>query len=96
MTPPSVATAVFYGTAGLTSWKERAARLKVLALTDESPNDGVVISPSVSEERKEALVRGLQHLIAKDSSRAILTSMFTTDGFDTPPKGTYIPLLSFL
>ncbi len=76
------------------TWRERAKRLRVLAYTEESPNDGVVISPSVSEERRDALVGGLEHLIEKDSSRTLLMSMFTTDGFDAPPKGTYIPLLA--
>ena len=76
------------------TWKERAQRLRVLAYTDESPNDGVVISPACSEERTEALVRGLKHLIGRESSRHVLMSMFTTDGFDVPPKGTYKPILS--
>lgn len=76
------------------TWGARAQRLRVLGYTEESPNDGVVLSPSVSEERRDALVKGLEHLIAKDGSRRILMSMFTTDGFDTPPKGTYIPLLA--
>lgn len=76
------------------TWSERGHRLRVLAYTEESPNDGVVLSPSVSEERAEALVRGLEHLIARDSSREVLMSMFTTDGFDVPPKGTYAPLLA--
>lgn len=76
------------------TWRERAQRLRVLAYTEESPNDGVVISPNVSVERRDALVRGLERLIAKDSSRRVLMSMFTTDGFDAPPKGTYMPLLA--
>jgi len=76
------------------TWKERAQRLRVLAYTEESPNDGVVIAPKVSEEKREALVRGLDHLMKKDSSRKVLMTMFTTDGFDVPPKGTYTPLLA--
>jgi phosphonate transport system substrate-binding protein len=88
-------TAVFVRNADFAgTWRERAKRLRVLAYTEESPNDGVVISPSVSEERREALVNGLEHLLGKDSSRKILMTMFTTDGFDTPPKGAYIPLLA--
>ena len=76
------------------TWGAKAQRLRVLGYTDESPNDGVVISPSVSDERRDALVNGLEFLIGKDSSRKVLMSMFTTDGFDVPPKGTYIPLLA--
>ena len=88
-------TALFVRAGDFTgTWRERAQRLRVLAYTDESPNDGVVISPSVSEERSDAIVRGLQHLISKDSSRTVLMSMFTTDGFDVPPRGTYIPILT--
>lgn len=76
------------------TWGARAKRLRVLAYTDEAPNDGVVISPACSEERREALLEGLDFLMGKDSSRKVLMSMFTTDGFDVPPKGTYIPLLA--
>jgi len=76
------------------TWRERAQRLRVLAYTDESPNDGVVISPRCSEERGEAIVKGLEHLSSKDGSRTVLMSMFTTDGFDVPPKGTYAPILA--
>lgn len=76
------------------TWPERASRLRVLAYTEESPNDGVVISPRCSEERSEAVVRGLEHLISKDVSRKVLMSMFVTDGFDVPQKGTYTPILS--
>ena len=76
------------------TWRDRARRLRVLAYTDESPNDGVVISPRCSEERADALVGGLAHLIEKPSSREVLMSMFTTDGFDVPPRGTYTPILS--
>lgn len=75
------------------TWRERAQRLRVLGYTEESPNDGVVISPRCSEERSEALLRGLEHLIANAASRTVLMSMFTTDGFDVPPKGTYAPIL---
>jgi phosphonate transport system substrate-binding protein len=88
-------TAVFVRNGDFAStWKERAQRLRVLGYTDESPNDGVVISPRVSEERGEALVRGLKHLIGRETSRGVLMSMFTTDGFDVPPKGTYKPILA--
>jgi phosphonate transport system substrate-binding protein len=90
-------TAVFVGPGGLKeTWGSRAARLKLLALTDESPNDGVVISPSLSAVRAKQLIGGLEALIADERSRTIFTTMFSVDGFDTPPKGTYIPLLSFL
>lgn len=76
------------------TWGPRSQRLRVLAYTEESPNDGVVISPSVSDERRDALVRGLTFLVNKPSSRKVLTTMFTTDDFDVPPKGTYLPLLT--
>jgi phosphonate transport system substrate-binding protein len=76
------------------TWRERAQRLRVLGYTDESPNDGVVISPACSDERAEALVRGLKHLIGREASRGVLMSMFTTDGFDVPAKGTYKEILA--
>jgi phosphonate transport system substrate-binding protein len=76
------------------TWRERAQRLRVIGYTDESPNDGVVISPRCSDERSEALLRGIEHLIGNPASRTVLMSMFTTDGFDVPPKGTYAPILA--
>ncbi|MBA3820986.1 MAG: PhnD/SsuA/transferrin family substrate-binding protein [Deltaproteobacteria bacterium] len=90
-------TAVFVRPGGLAeTWGARAPRLKVLAFTKESPNDGVVISPSLSPARAKQLVSGLEALITAERSRAMFTSMFNVEDFDTPPKGTYIPLLSFL
>lgn len=76
------------------TWGARAQRLRVLGYTDESPNDGVVISPRCSEERGEALVRGLEHLIGREASCKVLMSMFKTDGFDVPPRGTYAQILA--
>jgi phosphonate transport system substrate-binding protein len=88
-------TALFVTSGDLVdTWGDRAKRLRILGYTEESPNDGVVISPRCSEERSEALVRGLEHLISKEASRNVLMSMFTTDGFDVPPKGTYAPILA--
>ncbi len=88
-------TALFVGPGGLKdTWRVRAPRLKLLAYTDESPNDGVVLSPKLAPERAATLVAGLHALIADSRSNAIFTSMFNVEGFDVPPSGTYIPLLS--
>jgi len=78
------------------TWGNRGPRLKALAYTDETPNDGVVVSPNLAPERAKKLVAGLQLLLSIERSRTIFTSMFGVDGFDMPPPGTYIPLLSLL
>ena len=90
-------TALFVRSGGIAeTWKERANRLRVLGVTEESPNDGVVISPATSEERREALINGLDHILGRPSSRKVLETMFTTEGFDVPPRGTYDPILFYL
>jgi phosphonate transport system substrate-binding protein len=74
----------------------RASELRTLAYTDESPNDGVVLSPKLTKAAADRLVRGLHGLIAQPASQAVLAATFTVDGFDQPPPGTYSPLLSYL
>lgn len=90
-------TALFVRPGGLEeTWGARGPRLKALAYTDETPNDGVVVSPNLAPERAQKLVAGLDLLLSIERSRAVFTSMFSVDDFDTPPAGTYIPLLALL
>ncbi len=70
--------------------------LRVLAYTDECPNDAVVLAPQVSEQRKLRLESGLKKLVDTPSSHKILTLMFDVDGFDRPPVGTYAPLVQLI
>ena len=76
--------------------RERAFDLRTLGYTDESPNDGVVLSPRLDPEQASALLAGLHRLIAHPSSLSVLTSTFDVDGFDRPPPSSYSPLLSLL
>ena len=70
--------------------------LRIIAYTDECPNDGVVLGPQLSAERRELLDRGLRRLIEDPSSHKILCAMLDVDGFDRPPAGTYAPLTGML
>lgn len=76
--------------------RERAFDLRTLAYTDESPNDGVVLSPKLGPNEAAAVIAGLQKLIAHPASLGVLTSTFGVDSFDRPPPATYSPLLSLL
>ena len=70
--------------------------LRVLAYTDECPNDAVVLAPQLAEERKLRLESGLRNLVETPAAHKILTSMFDVDDFDRPPAGTYAPLVRLL
>jgi len=88
-------TASFIGSdTGLEStWGARADRLQILAVSDESPNDGIVLSPKLSPERAALLRSSLKQLLARERAHYVLCKMFTVGGFDEPPPGTYAPLL---
>jgi ABC-type phosphate/phosphonate transport system substrate-binding protein len=75
---------------------ERAFELRTLAYTDESPNDGVVLSPRISPEDAQGLVGGLHRLISLPASLGVLAETFEVDGFDQPPVNSYSPLLALL
>jgi phosphonate transport system substrate-binding protein len=75
---------------------DRAVELRALSYTDESPNDGIVISPALLPRNAESLVQGLHRLIADERSHELLSSTFDVNGFDEPRPGTYSALLSLL
>lgn len=75
---------------------ERAVELRALAYTDESPNDGVAISPLLSKIETETLRALLVDLLSADKAPELLASGFDVNGFDQPPSGTYSALLSLL
>jgi phosphonate transport system substrate-binding protein len=88
-------SALFVGQRGLEhSWGERALRLKTLALTDETPNDGVVVSGTLSSDRAGHLIQSLERMIASDHARRVIMTAFNVDDFDHPVKGTYAPVLA--
>lgn len=87
-------SALFLSQRGLEAeWGPRVRRLKVLAITDEAPNDGVVLSPALPPERAQLLREKLTRVLARPAARAQLLAVLNVDDFDEPPPGTYAPLL---
>jgi ABC-type phosphate/phosphonate transport system substrate-binding protein len=89
-------TASFVGSAGglETIWGSRVDRLQILAVSEESPNDGIVLAPKLAEKRVLHLRDNLQQLLDQKRAHQVLCQMFSVEGFDIPPQGTYAPLLS--
>lgn len=67
----------------------RAAELRVLAWTDEIPNDGVAISPALSDDAAAAVEAALQAAFTGAAER--LAPAFDADCFDEPLPGSYAP-----
>jgi ABC-type phosphate/phosphonate transport system substrate-binding protein len=88
-------TASFVGsTGGLeTIWGSKTERLQILALSDESPNDGIVLAPKLDENRILHLRDNIQQLLDNRNAHKVLCSQFSVEDFDIPPQGTYAPLL---
>ena len=74
----------------------RATELRMLAYSDECPNDGVVLSPRLSADQRRAHQQAFQYLIADPRSLEALCQTFDVNGFDRPPPGTYSPLRALL
>jgi phosphonate transport system substrate-binding protein len=75
---------------------DRAMELRQLAYTEESPNDGVVLSPHLSPEQATVLASRLRELFARQRALDLLATMFNVTGFAEPPPRTYERLLSLL
>jgi ABC-type phosphate/phosphonate transport system substrate-binding protein len=75
---------------------DEAFQLRTLGYTDECPNDAVVLSPALDEDKATELLLGLQRLTGDDGKKKILAAVFDVDDFDRPPADTYSPLLSLL
>jgi ABC-type phosphate/phosphonate transport system substrate-binding protein len=87
-------SALFVGNQGLEPiWGPKGRRLKVLAYTDEVPNDGVVLSPALPPDRAASLREKLEKVLAAPGLRRQVTAMLHVDDFDEPPPGTYVPVL---
>lgn len=66
-----------------------AEKLKVLAFTDESPNDGVVLSPSADGAAVLALEKTLLTLDKTPEGRGLLAEVFSVDRFEVAPRMGY-------
>ena len=91
-------TASFVGTAGgLESiWGPKVDRLQILALSDESPNDGIVVAPKLDEQRVLRIRDNLVQLLDNHNAHKVLCAQFSVEGFDIPPRNTYAPLLDLV
>lgn len=74
----------------------RAAELRVLAYTDETPNDGIVLSPRLDGASRYALQLALERVIAHPATKPLLAEAFEVEDFDEPPPGVYARLLSYV
>lgn len=85
-------TASFAGRSGL-GYVElcgtRARELRTLAFTRECPNDGIVLSPTVTGDARAELTAALHSLLDRPAARDKLSRTFDTDDFDIPPADTY-------
>lgn len=63
--------------------------LRVLAYTDESPNDGVVVSPNADPAAVSALEKTLLTLQTGSEGLELLRNIFTVDRFEAAPKMGY-------
>jgi phosphonate transport system substrate-binding protein len=88
-------TASFVGTSGGLEaiWGTKVDRLQIIALSDESPNDGIVLSPKLDETRILHIRDNLLQLLDNRAAHKILCAQFSVEGFDIPPQGTYVPIL---
>ncbi len=75
---------------------DRAVELRALAYTDESPNDGIALSPTLPRPEAEALRATLAEYLSEERAPELLSSGFDVNAFDQPPPGTYSALLSLL
>jgi ABC-type phosphate/phosphonate transport system substrate-binding protein len=88
-------TASFVGASGGLEavWGQRVERLQIIALSEECPNDGIVLSPKLEPQRVLKIRDNLSQLLDNLDAHKILCSQFSVEGFDIPPGNTYAPLL---
>lgn len=72
------------------------ARCRVVAVTAEVPNDGLVLGPGASAELAEALSRDLLAVAGTPEGRQLLSSAFHADGFERAEPGSYQALYSLV
>lgn len=70
-------------------WPERASWFRVLALTDEAPNDGVATAKTLRREVRKALSDALMALNASVYGETLLYECFRAERFEVAPAGSY-------
>jgi phosphonate transport system substrate-binding protein len=68
---------------------ERLSVFDVVGLSEESPNDGVVLSPKLGREQHQALTRALLSMHEAAAGRAVLARAFRVDRFEVAPSDGY-------
>jgi phosphonate transport system substrate-binding protein len=61
----------------------------VVSVSEESPNDGVVLSTKLSIEQREGLTRALLSMHDSVDGRATLAKAFRVERFETAPTSSY-------
>jgi phosphonate transport system substrate-binding protein len=67
----------------------RERELELVAYTDEAPNDGVVVQPTLPAETVEALEKALMGLAGTPTGERLLKELFRADGFEPAPRNAY-------
>ncbi|MBA2541273.1 MAG: PhnD/SsuA/transferrin family substrate-binding protein, partial [Deltaproteobacteria bacterium] len=71
-------TASFVGGGSLEAiWGTKVERLQILALSDESPNDGIVLAPKLDDKRILRLLENLTQLLDNRAAHEVLCTQFS-------------------
>lgn len=73
-----------------------AAELRVLAWTDEIPNDGVVVSPALSDERRAEVTAAINAAFGDAATAQQVALALDADGFEAPDPCSYDSMLDLL
>jgi phosphonate transport system substrate-binding protein len=68
---------------------EQLDAFDVVGHSEESPNDGVVVSPKLEHEQHQALTRALLSMHGTAAGRAVLAHAFRVDSFEVAPSDGY-------
>lgn len=67
----------------------REQALQLVAYTDESPNDGVVVQATLPAETVQGVEKALMGLSGNVIGERILKELFRADGFEPAPRAAY-------
>jgi phosphonate transport system substrate-binding protein len=70
-------------------WPEQASRFRVLAFTDEAPNDGVAVAMSVPAALVTALERAFLSMHQAPAGLKVLAGCFHAERFEAAPRMGY-------
>lgn len=70
-------------------WPERQGEFKVLAFTEEAPNDGVAVSMSAASATVTELEKSLLSLHQTPAGQAVLRECFRAERFELAPRMGY-------